>query len=433
MEVITTHKATDFDALASLVAASIIYPEAVALLPKNVNPNIKAFLSIHKDLFDLETANDLNLDAVSRLIVVDANRWDRLEGMNGLMGRDDLDIHIWDHHKETGDIVSSWSCVEEVGAATTIFVQRLEEEKRLLLSPMHATLFLAGIYEDTGNLTFPSTTAQDAKAVAFLLEQRSDLNVVNSFLRPTYGPKQKDVLFDMLSHGSRPIIKGFRLAMSRVVTTGHTPGLSVVVHMYRDIMNVDTAFGIFVDEERNRCMVIGRSTDEGLDVSKIMRSMGGGGHPAAASAVLKGVNPEAVEEWILELIQGNQQTSVQISDLMSFPVRNVPPEATMKEVYDILYETGHSGLPIVEDGRLVGVISKRDLSKLKREDQWKVPVKAFMSRQVVCIEPGSSPLKAARLMLKHDVGRLPVMKDGDMIGILTRSDVMTYFYDLLPD
>ena len=105
----------------------------------------------------------------------------------------------------------------------------------------------------------------------------------------------------------------------------------------------------------------------------------------------------------------------------------------MKEVSDLLYKTGHSGLPIVEDGRLVGVISKRDLSKLKREDQWKAPVKAFMCRRVVSIESGSSPLKAARLMLKHDVGRLPVMEDEEMIGILTRSDVMTYFYDLLPE
>jgi len=55
-----------------------------------------------------------------------------------------------------------------------------------------------------------------------------------------------------------------------------------------------------------------------------------------------------------------------------------------------------------------------------------------MHTDVVTIEPGKSPVQAARLMVKHDVGRLPVMQDGKIIGIITRSDSMMYFYDLLP-
>jgi CBS domain-containing protein len=60
-------------------------------------------------------------------------------------------------------------------------------------------------------------------------------------------------------------------------------------------------------------------------------------------------------------------------------------------------------------------------------------VKAFMSREPVTIGPGISPVAAARLMVKHDVGRLPVVEDDRVIGIVTRSDVMMYFYDLMPD
>jgi len=57
MEIIVTHKNADFDALASLVAASIVYPEARPIVPKTLNPNVRAFLSIHKDsfLFLIET------------------------------------------------------------------------------------------------------------------------------------------------------------------------------------------------------------------------------------------------------------------------------------------------------------------------------------------------------------------------------------------
>jgi CBS domain-containing protein len=56
-----------------------------------------------------------------------------------------------------------------------------------------------------------------------------------------------------------------------------------------------------------------------------------------------------------------------------------------------------------------------------------------MSTNVVTIQPGKSPIQAARVMVRHDIGRLPVVESGKLIGIITRSDAMTYFYDLLPD
>ena len=63
----------------------------------------------------------------------------------------------------------------------------------------------------------------------------------------------------------------------------------------------------------------------------------------------------------------------------------------------------------------------------------KSPVKAYMSRKIVTIEPGLSPIQAANQMVRHDVGRLPVVENGGVIGIVTRSDTMMYFYDQLPD
>ncbi len=86
------------------------------------------------------------------------------------------------------------------------------------------------------------------------------------------------------------------------------------------------------------------------------------------------------------------------------------------------------------DGKtLVGVISRRDFRKIKRDSQLKAPVKAFMSIKPMTIDIRHSPIQAAHLMVKHDIGRLPVMQDGEMVGIITRSDAMLYFYDMLPD
>ncbi|MBL6996231.1 MAG: tRNA nucleotidyl transferase, partial [Desulfobacula sp.] len=71
MIIITTHKESDFDALASLVAASLLYPDAIPVLPMSINANLRAFLAIHKDLFKLCSPSDIILDHVKTLVVVD--------------------------------------------------------------------------------------------------------------------------------------------------------------------------------------------------------------------------------------------------------------------------------------------------------------------------------------------------------------------------
>jgi tRNA nucleotidyltransferase (CCA-adding enzyme) len=429
--IVTTHKNTDFDALASMIAALMLYPEAGALVPKPINPNVKAFLSLHKDLFPWMDKPAPDLSRTERLIVVDTAHWDRLTGMAILRKRTDLEILIWDHHPQF-TIDAAWKCYAPVGANITLLLRCLKAEGKRF-SPIQATLFLAGLYEDTGQLTFPNTTAEDAHAAGFLLEQGADLNILSKFLRPAYGEKQKSVLFEMLKRARREKINGHSISISKLAVEGHVDGLAVVVGMYRDIMNVDAAFGIFCTPENEKCMVIGRSDVESLNIGDIMRSMGGGGHPGAGSAMLRQVNPDAVAEMICGLIDGNQQASVQIGDLMSFPVHSVRPDMTMEEAAKLMRIKGCTGLPVAEEGKLVGMISRRDFQKVRKDSQLRAPVKAFMRQPVQTIEPGKSPLQAARLMIRQDIGRLPVVEDGRMIGIVTRSDVMCYFYDLLPE
>jgi len=432
MQIVVTHRNTDFDALSSLVAATLIYPGSVPVISKTVNPNVRQFLSIHKDVFHFYEPDEIDMNRVDRLIVVDVNCWGRLGRIGRLSEKQDLEIRLWDHHLMPGDIEPTWKHVEEMGANITLMIRELKNRK-IQLTPIQATLFLTGIYEDTGNLMFPSSQAEDAFAAGYLMEQKADLNILGTFLRPAYGEKQKNILFEMLQTADRMRINGFSVSINKMDIQGHVDSLAVVVRMYREIMNVDAAFGIFMDRERQRAIVIGRSNIDAINMGYLMKGLGGGGHPGAGSAMLKAVNSDAVENMIVDLIQGNQQTSVQISDLMSFPVVTISSDTTMETAAEILREKGCTGIPVLEDGNLIGMISRRDFKKIKSKSRMKSPVKAFMSTNVVTIEPGKSPMQATRLMVKHDVGRLPVVENGNIIGIITRSDTMTYFYDLLPD
>mgnify|MGYP000052319085 CR=1 FL=1 len=432
MQVITTHRNTDFDALASVIAGTILYPEAAAVIPKAINPNVKAFLSIHKDLFEYYRPKDMDLSEVSRMVVVDTNQWGRLEGFKTLKNRDDIEIFIWDHHENDCDMNPSWQLQQPMGANITLMIRAMKE-KGIALTPIQATLFLCGLYEDTGSLMFPSTTVEDAYAAAYLLEQKADLSILKTFLQPVYGEKQKDILFEMLKSARRKKINNYTVSINITEISGHINNLSLVVHMYREIVNVDAAFGIFDHKESDKCIVIGRSSVGDLNIGTIMRSMGGGGHPGAGSAMLRSVNPSALRDWIVELLEGNQESSIQVRDLMSYPVHSVASDTPMHEVEEQLKQYGCTGLPVMENGDLLGVISRRDFNKVKNKAKLKSPAKAFMSGKPITIAPDKSLMHAARLMVKHDVGRLPVLEDGQIIGIISRSDAMRFFYDAMPE
>lgn len=432
MVIIATHKGSDFDAMASLVAASLLYPDAKPVLPTSINANLKAFLSIHKDLFNFYSPKEITFEHVEKLIVVDTHSWNRLEGMAPLKDRQDLEIIVWDHHTE-GDMEADEKHIKETGATVTMLVQELEKQKKLI-TPIQATLFLMGLYEDTGNLTFPSTLSEDAYTAGFLLDRKADLHILSTFLRQAYGKKQKDILFEMIQKAKRTDVSGFSISISKMDVEGRVQNLAMVLQMYREIVNVDAAFGLFKDVERNKCMVIGRSNVDEINIGILMRSIGGGGHPGAGSALLKAVNPDTIEEMILELISGNQHSSVMLSDIMSYPVVTVRDDTKVEEVVLLLRDLGCTGMPVVDKNEhIVGVVSRRDFKKVRQSKHMQSPVKAFMSRGVVTIDHKRSAIEAAKLMMKHDIGRIPVMEKDKIIGIITRSDAMMYFYDLLPD
>ncbi|MBW1899729.1 MAG: DHH family phosphoesterase, partial [Deltaproteobacteria bacterium] len=272
MKIITTHKGTDFDGLASLIAGTVLYPDAIPVIPKSVNPNVKAFLSIHKELFNVHFPEDIQFDKVKQLIIVDTNTWKRLDHLKQLKSRNGIKVILWDHHPG-GDIVPTWKCLEKTGATITLMIRQIQKEKKEL-TPILATLFLAGIYEDTGSLSFPSTTPLDAYSAAYLLEQGADLTVVNSFLKPAYNAEQKDVLFEMLRSAERTKVNRYYISCNIIEIEGHVGNLSVVVNMYRELLNVSAVFGIFFDKTRNICIVIGRSIIDEVNIGGIMRRMG---------------------------------------------------------------------------------------------------------------------------------------------------------------
>ncbi|MFN2356004.1 MAG: CBS domain-containing protein, partial [Desulfopila sp.] len=125
--------------------------------------------------------------------------------------------------------------------------------------------------------------------------------------------------------------------------------------------------------------------------------------------------------------------SIRISDIMSFPVISVSPTTPMRDVQDLMARKKIRGIMVMKDDTIHGIIVLWDLKRVKKKEHWDSPVKAFMSRNIITIDPGSAPSIAAGLMIENDVGYLPVVENDKVIGIVTRTDILTYYYDLLPE
>jgi len=434
MQIITTHKNTDFDGLASVIAGTLLYPGAIGVIPKMVNPNVAQFLSTHKTAFNIILPHEVEHALVDKLVIVDTDRWGRLDRMDKLKTRKDIQIHLWDHHPNGGDIEADWSCQENIGATVTLFVRELKK-RNIPLSPLVSTVMLIGLYEDTGHLTYPSTKAEDAHAAAYLLENGADLYVAGFFLNPPYEETQKEILFELMKVTDKRKINDHSVAINIVRLDGKVTMLAGIVNMYRKIINADAVFVIFVSESEARSTVIGRSGIDRIDVGVMLKPLGGGGHSGAGSATVKfaDFSPEALKKLIIETIEKDQKEVAKVSDIMSFPVTTVPPKTTMREVHLIMAEQKIRGVLVVEDENLLGIIVLWDFKKVKQEKHWDSSVKAFMARDITTIAPDALPSKAAQIMIKSNIGHLPVVHDGKVIGIVTRTDILNYYYDLLPE
>ncbi len=433
MRIATTHKNTDFDGLASVIAATLLYENCVGVVPKMTNKNVEQFLSTHKTAFNLILPHEVRHDKVTRLIVVDTDQWQRLDRMEKFATKQDLEIDLWDHHMTgTGDIVPTWSCKEQMGATVTLFVREMRK-KQMELTPLDSTVMLIGLYEDTGHLSYPSTTAEDARAAAYLLDNRADLNVAAFFLNPPYEENQKEILFEMMKETEKIVINGSTIGFNTIQLDKKVTNLAAVVSMYRKIVNVDALFVIFTSDDRNT--VIGRSGVENIHIGEAMALIGGGGHAGAGSAAVKNsaMSPQQIKETIVAALTANRTESARISDIMSFPVISVTPSTPMREVQVLMAKEKVRGIMVMEDDEIQGIIVLWDLKRVKKEQHWDSPVKAFMARDIITIDPAAQPSIAARIMIENDVGYLPVVENNKVIGIVTRTDILTYFYDLLPD
>lgn len=138
--------------------------------------------------------------------------------------------------------------------------------------------------------------------------------------------------------------------------------------------------------------------------------------------IISGNATASLNQTILSESLGN----VKVSEIMTEEVTVVHPDITIQQFVDrYLNRLKHHGYPVVEEGKVVGIVCEYDVKEVRIEswDEYRVEDVMVPSEELLTVEPEDNAADALMIMARNDVGRLPVIKDGKLVGILTRSDV----------
>ena len=117
-------------------------------------------------------------------------------------------------------------------------------------------------------------------------------------------------------------------------------------------------------------------------------------------------------------------SGVRVSDLMTREVKTVSPETTIGELFEKMFVERHTGYPVVRDGDVVGIVTLEDAKDVAPQEREATRVGDIMTEDVVTVGPDEDAFEALRTLSTNSFGRLVVVENGEIAGILSRTDVM---------
>lgn len=426
MEVIATHVNADFDCLGSMIAAKRLYPDAVLVFPGGQERGLRDFL-LQSTLYayDVKGVRDVDLDKISRLILVDVRSSARIGHFAEIIDRSGLEIHIYDHHPEDDHTIrGDVECIRQVGATTTLMTQ-LFIERGIVPTADEATMMMLGLYEDTGHLLFTGTTPQDFRSAAFLLEHGANLNVVADFLVREMTPAHVDLLNELLKSCQKIYVGGVEIAITSASVDAYLGDISSLIHKLKDIENLDVLIAAVRMEDR--IFLIGRSRISEVHIGELFHEFGGGGHAFAASATVRDLPMVQLLTRLEQLLPRYVRSRFAARDLMSHPVKALPFNTTIDAARELMTRFDFNAIPVLGgDEGVVGIINRQVVEKAAYHKLDKMTIGEVMNSDFDTVSAEATFDELQKGIIEHNQRCIPVLDRGKLIGVVTRTDLLRH-------
>ncbi len=418
MHVILTHEQADFDAIASQLGAALLYEGALPVLPQRLNRNVRAFISLYGADLPYVQRRDLGHEPISQITLVDTQAMISLRGM-----RRDTRVQVIDHHDPRPDLPESWQVlIQPTGAAATLVVEAIRQQD-IALSSLQATVLLMGIYEDTGSLTYTRTTERDLLAAAYLLQQGASLNLAASFLNHPLSLAQQALYDELRQVAETHRIHGHTVLVACGDARSMDEEVSTVAHKLRDLLDPDGLFLLILI--RGGVQLIARSTNDHINVADIAAQFGGGGHARASAAMIKRDDLPAVCSELLAVLQQSIRPAITVGQIYSMGPRLLRPDTPVEEASRHMIRYGYEGYPVVEDGKVVGLVTRRAVDRATSHNL-RATVRQVMDAGRFSVLPTDSIETLQQVMADSGWGQVPVLDPhtNQVVGIVTRTDLL---------
>ena len=371
---------------------------------------------------------EIDLEKVTRLILVDIRSRARIGIFGKLIGRPGVTVHVYDHHPdEDADVKGDLEVIRRVGSTTTILVQILME-RGIPITPDEATVMMLGIYEDTGSLGFPSTTVDDYLAAGHLLSCGAKLTQVSDILARDLTSGQISLLYDLLQGTRSYTIRGVEVVIAEARREEYVGDLALLVHKLRDMEGVSILFVIC--QMGDRVVLVGRSRKPEVDAAAVMREFGGGGHAYAASATVKEMTTFQVREKILRVLEEKVIPRRSAADVMVSPARTVDAGDTILEVHQALTRSNINTVPVMRGGAVAGILTRQVVEKAVYHGLGEERAGEYMNADYETAAPETAIERVEEIIIGKNQRLVPVVRGKELLGVITRTGLLLFLYDM---
>jgi tRNA nucleotidyltransferase (CCA-adding enzyme) len=423
--IITGHANADFDCLAAIIAAGKLYPGATLIFPGSQEKNLRHFfIQSATYLFNFKNFKEIDPESVQTLVLVDTRQRSRVSHVAAVFANPDLVVHCYDHHPDSEeDVPAAVSVVKPWGSTTAILMERIMAEN-LPLTTDEATILGLGIYEDTGAFTFASTTEHDLAAAAWLRGRGMDVGVIADLMTRDLSSEQITIMSQLIESAQTHDINGVEVVIAEATSDQYVGDFALLVHKFLDMENLRVLFAIGLMNDRVHLVARSRTPD--VDVGRICASLGGGGHPYAASASIKNRTVPQVREELFALLYSQINPQILVRQLMSKPAVSIEDTASMHRAEEIMTRYGLKALPVVARGkkRCVGVIEHDIMDKAINHGLGDVPISEYMIRDPAVVTPDTDLYPVMEIILGQRQRLAPVVEGDALVGVVTRTDIV---------
>lgn len=438
MELISTHIGADFDAFAAMVAASRLHPEAKMFFPGSREESLRRMLeSGFVELSELRR-KEVDPAALTRVILCDVRQKERIGVVaEWLEKHPEIEVWAYDHHPDTESDVEVRGGIVDPGAGSTstILVEELRR-RGMPCSASEAGLLLLGIYEDTGSLTYATTSPRDFEAAVWLLSQGGDLATVRRFVSRPLDPERLEILHRMTRRLEVHRIHGHRIGIVEVDLETYVEELAPLVSRCLEVFELPALFALFGEgTEGDRVTLIARGDLDGFDLGEFLAPFGGGGHATAASARIKGATTLETRERLLRELGTALPPAARARDLMLSSYVEIPAGTSVEEAKALLNTRRVNAAPVVgPEGRVIGIVSRQILDAALQHGLGARPVPTVMTRELEWIDP-AAPAEAVgeRMLARHPRFVLVGDPSDRPLGLITRMQLLRHLHGRLSD